>query len=214
MNQFLTIKNLLKNILFNRTKTKGGMNMKTIWQGTDAFLLNRMPKELSLREKYYTIKTRIFARLVDKFSTEHYACGPLVAEDLKKFGMKKPIKYFQDFYNEYRFVKLSHEGFNVLYYFPKRNRFREWLYGWDIFEKVKEHFPQINFIVVDGSHDMSKIYPIVDFMIRPCRNDGLPRMVKECEVNNIPYLWTRQNPEADKFIKAIENEFNSTITGI
>jgi hypothetical protein len=29
MNQFLTIKNLLKNILFNRTKTKGGMNMKT-----------------------------------------------------------------------------------------------------------------------------------------------------------------------------------------
>jgi hypothetical protein len=53
----------------------------------------------------------------------------------------------------------------------------------------------MNFIKVDGSQDMSKIYPITDFYLRPNRHDGSSRMIRECEINEIPYYHSTKKPD-------------------
>ena len=55
--------------------------------------------------------------------------------------------------------------------------------------KLKELLHDVNWIVVDGTQDMAKVYPIVDFYYRPTRHDGSPYMIRECRANNIPYYW-------------------------
>ena len=62
----------------------------------------------------------------------------------------------------------------------------------------------VNWIVVNGSSDMSKIYPIVDFYLRPNRHDGMPCMVRECLENLIPYYWSFEKPDIQLAIKKIE----------
>lgn len=86
--------------------------------------------------------------------------------------------------------RVKHEGFNVLVYNPKRSLFDKWLYGDDIIRWLQNEFLQVNWIEVDGSKDMSEIYPIVDAYIRPTRHDGDPLMVQECELWKIPVWWS------------------------
>ena len=181
--------------------------MKAIWQGTDSLLLIRMPKQLMLLDKYYVLKLRLFARIVDKFVTQHYCCGELTRKNLKEFGMKKPlIDYRTPIDQSLKVSKIPHDTFNILYYFPKRTKFREWLYGWDIFSKVRSHFETndgIRFIIVSGKDDMKNVYPYIDLMIRPNRHDGFPRMVGECELNDIPYYWSNENPKILEIVNLI-----------
>jgi len=76
----------------------------------------------------------------------------------------------------------------------------------DIIDYLKKRFTDINFIRLDGGKDMSKIYPITDFMIRPNRHDGYPRIVDECEIQNISYYWSYKNPNIDALVKVIKDE--------
>ena len=97
--------------------------------------------------------------------------------------------------------KKKHDGFNILLYMPasKNKEFTHWLYGYDIYETLRDALgSRVNWIIVDGSQDMSGIYPIVDFYFRPNRHDGWPYMVQECIKNNIPYYWSKSDPDADK----------------
>lgn len=185
--------------------------MKIIWQGSDSLLLVRFPPQLTWRDYIYAIKLRIIAKIVDRVAQAHYSCGPLVTRNLKRFGVRKPIVYYEDSINTTPIVKKSHEGFNVLYYFPKeRTKFREWIYGWDVFCAIRDKLPYINFIIVDGTHNMNEVYPIVDLMIRPCNHDGHSRMIRECILHHIPYAYTMENPDTDLFILEILDDYDRT----
>lgn len=186
--------------------------MKIIWTGTDSLFLVKFPKQLKWSKIFYVLALRIFARITDIFTQEHYACGELVYKNLTKFGFNKKIVYFKDVLNYDYVVKKTHEGFNILYYFPKRNtRFTRWLYGRDVYENIKKllnFYSDIHFIEVDGSQDLNEIYPVTDMLIRPNRHDGHPRMVDECMINEIPCVASKQNPMTGYFIFQILNKYH------
>lgn len=183
--------------------------MRIIWQGTDSLFLVKFPKQLKKKKIFYVMALRIFARLTDFFSCEHFACGILVENNLRKFGMKKPIKQYKSPPKFIDIVRQDHSGFNILYYLPKNaNAFRKWLYGYDIFLEIEKYFKSCkkwNIFIVDGSYDMNKIYPIIDCLIRPNRHDGISRMISECKEIGIPYIWSQENPDLEYFIEKIRD---------
>ena len=177
--------------------------MKIIWQGTDSLYLVAFPKQVRRIKIFYVLGLRIFAKFMDVFAQEHYVCGELTESNIRRFGLKKPIKRFNDvvYYSE-KFEKIPHTDFNIIYYYPMAsdNAFNRWLYGYDIYLKLKEKW---DIHLIDGKQDMSKIYPVTDLLIRPNRHDGQPRMIDECAVNDIPYIWTNTNPDAAYFNEKI-----------
>lgn len=186
--------------------------MEVIWQGTDSLLLIKFPKQMRWWEYWYVIKIRIFARLLDRKTQCHYYHGELVRRNLEKFGMKKPLKHIDSQFKYGKLNRLPHEGFNVLYYFPqKSSEFTKWLYGLDIFLSIRRQLREknINFCVVDGTFDMGIVYPTIDLLIRPNRHDGYPRMVRTCEINGIPFIWTAENPTVEYFVNKIMEIYES-----
>jgi len=186
--------------------------MKLFWTRTDSLMLIDYSMRKFKKKPYWFI-FRILIKILDFFIEGHYCDSQNVADNIKKFGTKKPIKVFPDKINyTVKFEKIPHEGFNVIYYNPKSRTdktFSDWLYGQDIILEIKKMLPHINFIELDGTKDMTKIYPIADYLLRPNRNDGASRMRQECEIQNIPYYWTNKNPSLNNAIKNIQNEFNT-----
>ena len=154
---------------------------------------------------------RILVRVLDFFIEGHYCDAENVADNVKKFGTRKSVKVFHDRVNyPVKFEKKQHDGFNVIYYNPKSRKdkqFVRWLYGLDIIQEVEKRLPGINFIELDGTKDMSVIYPITDFMIRPNRHDGASRIRQECDINEIPYYWTNSNPSVIDCVISIMKEY-------
>ena len=185
--------------------------MKIIWQGSDSLFLVRFPQQLKRTKIFYVLALRAFAWLSKLFVQQNYACGSLVESNLQKFGLKKIVRFEDRLSYPDKITKVPHEGFNVLYYYPaKDTKFNRWLYGYNEFIDIitaLSPIVDIHFIVVDGSHDLSKIYPEIDLLIRPCNHDGHPRMVDECKLNDIPYIWTAQNPDAMTFVEQILREY-------
>jgi len=162
------------------------------WVGTDALMLTERPPA----NRIWYLK-QILYRLKWKFAHKRYDIHYIVHERLRKnlveFGMdpsKIIVKIDPPIYKR-KFRKKKHEGFNILYYHPKPvdvsgEKYIRWKYGIDIIEKLNG----FNLIRIDGSQDLSKIYPIIDFYLRPSRHDGLPRIILECEINKIPYYYS------------------------
>lgn len=96
--------------------------------------------------------------------------------------------------------KVPHKEFNIMYYYPEREynkRYCRWCYGADVVEQIVRHYnyhPHVRFIRVDGSKDLTKIFPYVDFYLRPNRHDGDARLKRECELQGIPVYWSQCNP--------------------
>jgi len=185
--------------------------MKLFWTGTDSLMLIDFSKRKFKKKIYWWVFRRLI-QILEYFIQEHYCDAENIADNIKKFGTRKPIIVFKDKVNyPIKYDKKPHNEFNVIYYFPKNtsleNKFKQWLYGIDIIEKIKVQLPEINFIELDGTKDMSKIYPITDFMIRPNRHDGASRIRQECEINKIPYYWTNSNPNIEDCINAIKKEY-------
>jgi len=184
--------------------------MKLFWTGTDSLMLIDFSMR-KITKRPYWLAFRGIVRLLDFFIEGHYCDSENVANNIRKFGTRKPIKILHDKVNYPKpYPKQKHEGFNVIYYNPKTRKDKEftwWLYGIDIIETVKKSIPYVNFIELDGSVEMSKIYPIANFLIRPNRHDGASRMRQECDINNIPYYWTYTNPNAEDCINSITNEY-------
>lgn len=192
--------------------------MKLLWTGTDVYLQNNYPYKSGLKFKIRTFFERIMVKLFEPFIQEHYVVSEHLIPELSKHA-KKPIKVRYDFADSsvptneclacsrinWIYPKTPHEGFNVLYYRPKKKnqKFIDWLYGYDIIEKLKSHYSSINFIEVDGSQDMFEIFPIVDFYLRPNRHDGNPRLIVECENNKIPFYWSKGDPDIVEIIAEI-----------
>ncbi len=188
--------------------------MKLFWTGTDSLMLvDYSMRKLSKRPYWFVF--RILVRMIEPFIECHYCNSDNIADNLLKFGMKKNIKMYHSELNyPEKFDKIKHDGFNVIYYNPHfrpDKEFTTWLYGLDIIEQIKKELPEVNFIELDGSRDMSEVYPITDFMLRPNRHDGLSRMKRECNIQNIPYYWTWRNPDIDEAINKIRHEINKKL---
>ena len=132
-----------------------------------------------------------------------------------EFGTNKWITVMPDKlkYTE-KLAKEPHPVFTILYYIPEGGdrAFKEWLYGYDIFLKVQEALPDLNYEIVSGDSCMRYVYPHVDFYLRPNRHDGHPRIVDECEIQDIPYYWTKKNPSAEGAIAEINKCYDAEIT--
>ena len=183
--------------------------MKALWTGSDTIYATQYPKHGKKSKWMYMFAYKIFVRIMDVFVEGHYfVADHLVTDDLRK-KLKSPILGVLVDPPKYplELKKKEHKGFNVLYYCPKgRNqKFINWVYGWDIYEKAKKIL-DVNFIHVDGKQDMNEIYPIVDFYLRPNRSDGRPRIIMECVINNIPYYHTIKNPDINEVVKKIRQE--------
>ena len=132
--------------------------------------------------------------IVDEYQVDH----AVLISDLRKFGIKGRIKVTpaELWYTE-PLEKQAHAGFNVLYYWSgdKNNpKLWRWIYGYDIYLELKSRLPFVNFILVDGTQDMTQVFPIIDFYLRPNRHDGSARLRRECEIQNIPYYWSQSDP--------------------
>ncbi len=182
--------------------------MKVIWTGSDSLFLIMYPPGTRFRFRLKIFVMRRFTKILDYFAEEHYVDSPNLKDNLLKFGIKKPIKIVPDNLKYSTPVKKKkHNDFNILYYYPSHRKknveFVKWLYGYDIYSKIKQRLHGVNWIVVDGKQDMSKIFPIIDFYLRPNRHDGASRLRQECELNNIPYYWTQSNPSVNDAIEEI-----------
>ncbi|MDH5570385.1 MAG: hypothetical protein OEY89_01390 [Gammaproteobacteria bacterium] len=188
--------------------------MKLQWTGSDVLFATRLIGGIKFPTKkskyiYFAFMT-IFAKVADFFIQEHYVVSEHLINELKPLKLKKRISVLVDppLYTK-KYKKEKHRQFTVLYYrgIGSNQIFKDWVYGYDIFRTLKRRMNHLNYIIVDGSQDMSKIYPLVDFYVRPNRHDGEPRMIMECENNNIPYYWSKENPN----ISDIINKINVTL---
>ena len=172
--------------------------MKLLWTGTDALFYSSWPKY----KPHYVLFIKLFARLCDLFVQEHYIVSEHLRDELK--GLKKPIKVLID-PPDYDCVitKQPHKGINILYFY-KPGRFWSWIYGTDIIIDMYNEYRDFNWIMVDGSQDMKEVYPDVDFYLRPNRHDGYSRMIMECDINDIPYYWSQDNPDINEIKKQLD----------
>lgn len=183
------------------------------WTGSDSLYLICYPPGIRFRFKCKIFVQRLIIRMFEPFIQSHTVFSEAMRNNLLKFGLKKAINIVPVVlkYNT-RFNKIKHEEFNILYYFPKGKKnpkFIEWLYGYDVYTALRDYFgDRFNWIIADGTYDMSKIFPIVDFYIRPNRHDGYGRLPEECKIQDIPYYHTRSNPSIidarDKIERAID----------
>lgn len=191
--------------------------MKLFWTGTDSLMMIDLSKRKRLRTKVYYLVMRVMVKLIEPFIECHYAVSEKVADNIKKFGVRKEVIIRKDFIlNPGKVQKMPHSTFNVVSYFPKYRADREftiWLYGRDIVQKVAEMMPDCNFIEIDGTHAMHNIYAITDFYLRPNRHDGHSRIIDECELNEIPYYWSITDPNIDDIIDAIKRAIYNKMYG-
>jgi len=184
--------------------------MKLFWTGTDSLMLVDYSMRRPIKRVYWWLFRRLI-RIMDYFIEGHYCDAENVKDNVLTFGTSKWVTVMPDTlkYTE-KFDKEAHDKFTVLYYFPKGGdrQFNEWLYGYDIFLQVKERFPELNYIVADGSYCMRYVYPVVDFYLRPNRHDGASRMRQECEIQDIPYYWTKRDPGVEEAITKIKEHYH------
>jgi len=193
--------------------------------GTDALTLVINPptsnKLWHIKLIFYRLKWKILHKIFDN----HYIIHERLRVHLLEFGIDPEkisvAKYSNEKHTGKRreftppelvpCKKVKHKGFNILYYHPKPvclggEKYIRWKYGIDYVEYMKVIYSYFNFIRVDGTQNLSEIYPIIDFYLRPSRHDGLPRMNLECEANNIPYYYSEDGkPNRCEIRKAIKN---------
>lgn len=176
--------------------------MRLFWTGTDALMMIDISKR-RLRKRPFWLVMRIIIKFLDLVHVEgHITNAPWIKEELKQFGLKRPIDIMlTPIKHTSAYPKQEHDGLNVLYYKPPRTdvRWRDWLYGIDLIEMlINEYGEKINFIEVDQTQNMEDVFPIIDLYIRPNRHDGYSRLIRECDIQNIPYYWSYKNPDYNK----------------
>ena len=189
------------------------------WVGTDTLLLVDMPKQLRTIQKLHAYKRRFIARIFDHYCTRHHAVSQLQADELKKFGVKKPIVITPfNLQHPEPVKKVRHSKFTILFYFYKWDKkdmpFKKWLYGYDLVERLMDEvYDGVRYLISDGeSLTADEMFSETDFCIRPNRHDGVSRIIRECEINNIPYYHSQTNPNyeamKDAVLKAKEQFYN------
>lgn len=146
--------------------------MKLLWTGSDVLFATKFLKHSKKSKWLYMLGMHIFAKIADLFVQEHYVVSEHLRSELLPLNLKKPINVLIDppLYTK-KYKKKKHKGFNVLYYkvSGSNQRFINWVYGFDVYLRLKELMPELNYIEATGIQDMTKIYPIIDFYVRPNR---------------------------------------------
>ena len=170
------------------------------WWGTDALTLVENPPTDTvlwwIKLIFYRWKWKILHRFFDR----HLIVHERLRQHLLDFGIKNDkisVQIAPPLYPD-KYPKKLHNGFVIMYYHPLPaclggETYIRWKYGIDFIEQAKSAMfglRDIHFLKIDGTKDMSKIYPVVDYMLRPSRHDGQPRMNLECDNNNIPYYYS------------------------
>jgi len=185
--------------------------MKLYWTGTDSLMLINYSMR-RFRKRVYWWLFRRFIRVAEFFIQGHIVISSNITGNLRQFRVRKPIEYLSAQCDTIKYKKVEQKGFTVLYYLPAAGdkQFNEWLYGYDIFKKVKINYPGYAYIIVNGSSDMSKIYPYIDFYIRCNRHDGPSRMILECDVQGIPYYHSQKDPNYFEIIRLMNDTASNT----
>lgn len=184
------------------------MKLIAFFQGTDSLFLIAWPPS-KLYKRLYQVWIRLKTRLLNLIVNEYWADHEKIKQNLLDFGIIKPIQVRQDdLWYPKPFPKKSHRGFNVLYYYPgdrANPKLWRWIYGYDIYQIIRNELKErVRWVVLNGSFDMSDIFPIIDFYLRPNRHDGSSRLRRECEINKIPYYWSQENPSILEALRQIE----------
>lgn len=176
-----------------------------VWKGTDALTLCCFPPgkriwyvRIVLRRLKWKVIHRFYKHIVVSESLGYY---------LELFGIHNYNVVADPPISVDGIKKKSHKGVNILYYYPgdRGNRyFKRWVYGFDLYQKLLWSFRDVKFKVVNGSQDMTEVYPIIDGYIRPNRHDGEPRMILECEKLEIPYCDSANYRLLCQFVRKIE----------
>ena len=56
---------------------------------------------------------------------------------------------------------------------------------------------------------MEEVFPIIDLYIHPNRHDGYSRLIRECDIQNIPYYWTHENPNYNQLKAKVAESINN-----
>ncbi len=207
---------------------------KLLFTGSDVLYATRLIGGKKFPTKWtkylYFAAMTVFVKIADLFVECHYVVSDHLIRELQILKLKKQIKVLVDPPADMEGIeKKPHKGINILYYCGKggNQRFKDWIYGKDIVEAfwlrncdeieycyLKDEIEYISqtegirIIEVDGKADLRKIYPFVDFYIRPNRHDGQPRMIMECQQLGIPYYWSKENPDLDILERRVKEFYN------
>ncbi len=184
-----------------------------------AYLVGSEPRWLTctqptdIRKLPYLAWVKIRARLLKPFISEWWTDAEYLIPFIKAFYPKAKTRVVKDelkYTVKYR--KWVHPIFCVMYYYPANEynkNYCRWVYGKDIIENLIRLFPDFYWIRIDGTNDLSKVFPMVDAYIRPNRHDGTPRLIEECKIQEIPYLHTQHDPDTRDFINFLTEQYEN-----
>lgn len=180
-------------------RRRNGIKIIRMWVGTDVLLLHRFPPG---RGGFSVMRYRIKDQIVNQIVHEHWINGERLFNEFVAVTGRRNVKMIHWLGKNFVANKVAHDGINVAYYHPRDDKYSRWVYGVDVMEKVidLDADQRINFIALDGRMNMKNVYPILDGYIRPTRHDGWPRMVHECQMNNIPFYWSMESLPPTEFV--------------
>ena len=178
-------------------------------QAFETYSLLCYPPYARFRWKLKILLYRIIMRILDSvFVTGYSVTSENVKNNLVQWGTKREIAINPLPIIEVEIKKVKHNSFNILYYMPtsyKSLKFAKWQYGYDIMLIAKRELSKknIKWMIIDGTSEMTNIYPITDFVVRCNRWDGNSRMIREAIKYQIPYYYSQEKPNSNALIKAI-----------
>ena len=191
------------------------MKIISYYVGSQArWLIKTFPTDL--RKIPYITFIKLRAWLLKPFISEYWVDSEYLIPFILRFAPKAKTRVIKDVIKyQKKYPKEEHSGFSVLYYYPKNEynkKYCRWVYGKDIIDYLIGEFPQFTWIHIDGTQELSGIFPLVDVYIRPNRHDGSPRLVMECEIQNIPYYHSQCNPDITEIINFLKWQHESKKT--
>ena len=185
------------------------MKLISFFIGTDALLISRWNFPCRLHRRLYQIYFRVRTWVLDFFVDEYWVPHADLVNELRSAGIMKPIEIRKlDLKYLEKIEKIEHDTFNILFYWPGDRgnaKMWRWIYGYDVFLEIKKKLDtKVFWIIVRGGADLEGIFPRVDFYLRVNRHDGYSRLIDECDIQEIPYYWSRTEPDIEKALAAIE----------
>jgi len=186
------------------------MKIIAYYTGSDArWLIHTFPTDI--RKIPYILFVRLRAYLMKPFVSEYWVDHNYLRYFIFHFNPKAKMRVVPDtLLHIEKYPKRKHLTKNVMYYYPANEynkTYCRWCYGKDIIDTLKSEFTDFNWIRVDGKLDMKKVFPVIDFYIRPNRHDGASRLVQECEIQGIPYYHSHHDPDIDEIRTMLKEKF-------
>lgn len=158
------------------------------WHGTDVLKLyhNNIPGYNRLR---IFVFRWLWKRMTKLTNLTCYVNTKKLKPYLKEYGFKKIIVK-ESYWERKKYKKKVHKGLNILFYVRQKfnKKYERWIYGLEYLNELQKQIDNVNWIVVDGSQDMTKIYPIIDCYVKVnrCPHSDRNKINKECAYNDIP----------------------------